>query len=340
MKKYLLPENGTFYKANLHCHTVLSDGRLTPEQVRELYMSRGYSIVAFTDHNAMLPHPELRLPDFLPLTGYELNVNGPDKKTCHFNFIAVDESNDVQPVLFRNCLKKGALETIERCRIAPDAESYPYEYTPENISRLMRTGREKGFFVTYNHPDWSREFPSDYLGYHGMNAMEIVNYGCVIMGYNDINYRVYDEILHAGEFIGCIATDDNHNKYPADDPKSDSCGGWTMIKAPALEYSAVTSALCTGDYYASMGPEIQGLWFEDGYVHVETSAAVCIEAEFCTRKAFCLPAPAGETVCGAEFEIRPEWKWFRVTVTDSSGRRAFTHAYSTEDLPYPAEQES
>ena len=53
MKKYLLPESGNFYKANLHCHTTLSDGRLTPEEIKELYKSQGYSIVAYTDHNIL-----------------------------------------------------------------------------------------------------------------------------------------------------------------------------------------------------------------------------------------------------------------------------------------------
>ena len=33
---YLLPKEGTFYKANLHCHTVVSDGDLTPEQVKNM----------------------------------------------------------------------------------------------------------------------------------------------------------------------------------------------------------------------------------------------------------------------------------------------------------------
>ena len=33
MKKHLLPETGNFCKANLHCHTVLSDGNKTPEEV-------------------------------------------------------------------------------------------------------------------------------------------------------------------------------------------------------------------------------------------------------------------------------------------------------------------
>ena len=33
MKKYLLPKTGNFYKANLHAHTDMSDGRNTPEEV-------------------------------------------------------------------------------------------------------------------------------------------------------------------------------------------------------------------------------------------------------------------------------------------------------------------
>ena len=35
MKQYLLPEKGQFYKANLHRHTVVSDGTLTPEEVKQ-----------------------------------------------------------------------------------------------------------------------------------------------------------------------------------------------------------------------------------------------------------------------------------------------------------------
>ena len=41
MRKYLLPETGSFYKANLHCHTVISDGRRTPEEVKALYKGGG-----------------------------------------------------------------------------------------------------------------------------------------------------------------------------------------------------------------------------------------------------------------------------------------------------------
>ena len=49
MKKYLLPENGRFYKANLHCHTTVSDGRKTPEDTKAAYRAMGYDFIALTD---------------------------------------------------------------------------------------------------------------------------------------------------------------------------------------------------------------------------------------------------------------------------------------------------
>lgn len=55
----LLPETGNFYKANLHCHTVISDGKLTPEEVKKAYMEQGYSVVAYTDHRNYQWHKEL-----------------------------------------------------------------------------------------------------------------------------------------------------------------------------------------------------------------------------------------------------------------------------------------
>ena len=56
--RVLLPENG-FYKANLHSHTTVSDGALTPEEAKKAYQAEGYSIVAFTDHHKYAWHREL-----------------------------------------------------------------------------------------------------------------------------------------------------------------------------------------------------------------------------------------------------------------------------------------
>ena len=75
MKKYLLPNDVNWYRANMHCHTTCSDGSLTPEEVKEAYKNMGYSIVAYTDHEILLDHSYLNDESFLALTSSEYSVN-------------------------------------------------------------------------------------------------------------------------------------------------------------------------------------------------------------------------------------------------------------------------
>ena len=72
MKKFLLPEGGTYYKSNLHCHSTISDGGWTVEQIKEEYAKRGYSIVAYTDHDIMYDQTHLCDENFVALKGYEM----------------------------------------------------------------------------------------------------------------------------------------------------------------------------------------------------------------------------------------------------------------------------
>ena len=104
MKKYLLGNKGNFYKANLHCHTDWSDGSWTPEQVKAHYKKNGYSVVAFTDHDALIPHQDLKDEDFLPLNGVELAIRNPRPEgvkgrnpVVHMGFIALEEDNVLFP---------------------------------------------------------------------------------------------------------------------------------------------------------------------------------------------------------------------------------------------------
>ena len=76
--KILLPEGTPGYKANLHCHTTLSDGEFTPEQVKAAYQKEGYSIVAYTDHDRYGWHSQLTDEDFLALAALEVEVTEED----------------------------------------------------------------------------------------------------------------------------------------------------------------------------------------------------------------------------------------------------------------------
>ena len=108
MRKYLLPENGHFYKANLHCHTTCSDGRKTAAEVKEIYQKRGYSIVAYTDHDVLLSHDELNDENFLALHGFEIElsdysegVTSETRRTCHICMVALEPDNMVEPCWHR-----------------------------------------------------------------------------------------------------------------------------------------------------------------------------------------------------------------------------------------------
>ena len=104
MKKYLLPQEGIFFKANLHAHTTLSDGRLTPEQLKDFYLAHGYSIVAYTDHRRYAFHKELCDEHFLALAAYEVDINEWPKipgdfsrvKTYHINLYDCDPENGAE----------------------------------------------------------------------------------------------------------------------------------------------------------------------------------------------------------------------------------------------------
>ena len=69
--KNLLPSK-QYFKANLHTHTNISDGVMTPEEMKAFYKDHGYQILALTDHNLTIPHNDLTEPDFLMLTGVEV----------------------------------------------------------------------------------------------------------------------------------------------------------------------------------------------------------------------------------------------------------------------------
>ena len=338
MKKYLLPETGNFYKANLHCHTTVSDGNWTPEEVKKNYMAMGYSVIAYTDHDVLIPHPELAEENFLPLNSYEMEVNAPGPwnkfaKCCHMCFIALEPDNITQVCWHRSKYTWGNARNIYASQVKFDENEPDYErvYSPEGISDMMKRGRDAGFFVTYNHPAWSMETALDFAFYENMNAMEIVNGSCLFHGYDDYNPAAYDTMLMTGKRLYCIATDDNHDGQPFGHPGNDSFKGWTMIKADKLEYRTITSALEAGNFYASQGPEINALWFEDGKVHIECSGARRITANYGVRRGRKVEA-RGELITSASFPFDPDDNYIRITVEDENGLHANTNAYFADEV--------
>lgn len=332
MKKFLIPQSGNFYKANLHTHTTISDGRLTPEETKKEYLKKGISIVAFTDHDVFIPHNDLTDDNFLALNGFEVEINQPfgDKhryttKCCHICFVSLDKNTTKQICWHREkYLFSNAVNYRDKVDFDDTLPDYEREYSPECISEMMKIGRDNGFFVTYNHPTWSGETFNEYLNYENMHALEIHNSECCDLGIEEHNERVYDDMLRAGKKLYCVATDDMHRLV--------SLGkGWISIKADELEYSKITNAMLKGHFYASTGPEILELYVEDDTLHVKTSPACKITLTAFSRF---YDNRSDETggLTQASFKISPQFDCYRLTIVDKDGKRAYTNAYSVNDL--------
>lgn len=344
MKTYLLPDAGTFYKANLHSHSSFSDGRLKPEEMKETYKNHGYSVLAISDHDALHSHFALSEPDFLVMTAYEISIRSDDmgyphayRKVVDLNLLAKRPDNLIQcgyhPETVQWLVDRGKMTKEDVAAIRYAGELRDLHYYPSNINKIIKSANEAGFLVTINHPMWSLMNFNDYGTFEGAWAVEVYNHGCASQSGLSDSEGVYDDILRTGKKIFALATDDNHNGPALSAWNSDSFGGFIMVKAEALSYSAVIEALENGHFYASTGPEIHELFYEDGYVHIETSQVRDICMTTLGRRGERKASADGSLITSASFKIDADLYGFvRFRVTDAQGRKAWSNPYYVDEF--------
>ncbi len=337
MKHYLLPESGSFYKANLHAHSAKSDGRFTPEELKAAFKEKGYSILALTDHDALYSHNEMTEDDFLMLTAYEISLRSDDDPTPHAFRKVVDlclyakDKNNLTHIAYHPetvqwLVEQGKMTQEQKKNIKYAGELKDCHYYPANVNQAIKSANENGFLVSVNHLSWGNVNYSDYGLYEGMWAVEIFNYGCHILSGLYDNEHAFDEYLKSGKKVFAVATDDSHSF-------ADAFGGFTMIKAEELKYEAVIDAMEKGNFYSSMGPEIKELYYEDGFVHIKTSPVKHIILLTLGRRGVLIKNPDGSLLTEASFKIDPEnYGLVRFKIRDTEGNLAWTNAYNVDEF--------
>ena len=336
-----LDESKNYYKANLHCHTTRSDGRATPEQVKEEYKKRGYSAVAFTDHDHLLNCSHLTDESFVAINGFELSVAGrkideaysprPSSVMAHINFLSKDPDCDVTPC-YHDKYDWYKFEDLRH--LVKYDEPYTRVYSHEGINDMIRIGHERGFLITLNHPNWSFQTAEDYLGYKDLDFIEVYNTGTILSGHHD-DEAALDNMMKAGKRIFPVAADDNHNIHGFEGSLTDSFRGWVMINSERLGYGELMSALEAGNFYASTGPEIYSLTLNDeGVVSIKTSGVSRIFLISQGRRNCRLIAEEGKLMYSGSFRIPESVVRFRIRIDDEYGRSAYTGVYDIpEDTP-------
>lgn len=298
---YLLPKDGNLYKANLHCHSTISDGKFTPEELKKMYMAKGYHAIAYTDHRACVPHPELTDDGFVALTGME-NAFG---------------------------IKKGT--SVHVCGIAraplttesvPDDPDDSISHINAGIQRLI----DKNYVTTLNHPRWSGISAENLALIRGVQNMEVVNgFEMIQDGYGD-SAACYEMELRRGRRAFPIASDDSHREGEPNMPGYEYFCGFTVLKAPVLTYDALIAALDSGAFYASTGPMINQLWLENGILHVDCSPVCGVYAHgklYSHRAAEVRGSDCIESIELDVSNICADSDYMLVQLVDTKGKRAW-----------------
>lgn len=293
---------GRFWRGNLHTHSHLSDGCLSPEEVCRRYADEGYDFLALTDHFVgrygypIVDTSGYRRPGFTTLLGAELHSGAMENGEL-WHILAVGLPADFAP--------------------SHTPDFHPVE-GQETGPEIARRAREAGAFVAVAHPHWSGLTLADARSIDAAHAVEIYNHGCFAGCDRGEGFHIADLLLSEGRDVTLVATDDAHFTEP------DHFGGWVMVKATENTPEALLAALKAGDFYSSQGPEIRHVEMQGDRIVVESTAVASVIVQGAGSAA---RAVHGQSLTRAEVPLErfSGSDWLRVSVIDRAGKRAWTN---------------
>lgn len=255
-------KDGNWYKGNLHSHTTNSDGNFTPQEAVKEFKKHGYSFLCISDHNLYTDYRgELDDDDFLLLPGVEAAaVLFDENDSC----IKVHHMNGI---LGSTAMQEKALKHYQHMDAVGPFVYYGKWEGAKAAEHMAKELKNRGCFVTYNHPIWSRVEAEEFIDVKAYEILEIFNYNTQNESETGYDTTYWDVMLRKGRHVLADASDDNHNAGDFDD----AFGGYIVVKAKALTYDNIVDSILSGNYYSSSGPEIYSWGIKDGKAYITCS---------------------------------------------------------------------
>ncbi len=301
---------GSFWRGNIHTHSNLSDGRLTPDDVTLAYRQAGYDFMMLSDHFVerydwpVADTRAMRTDGFTTIIGAEIHA----PKT------AVGELWHVV------------------------AAGLPLDFAPcgknETGPELAQRARDAGAYVGIAHPAWSQLTIEDGHSIDAAHAVEIYNHGCAVENDRGDGWYLLDQMLNDGKRLHAFATDDAHFT----DHDFDAFGGWVHVKCESLDPDVLLEALKAGHNYSSQGPRIDDVSIDGTEVQVKCSPVDVVTIVGGTSRS---AVHRGRAVTHATLDLsvlergwlleKPS-AWVRVVVIDAFGKKAWTNPIWLDEI--------
>ncbi|MDA0345522.1 MAG: phosphotransferase [Proteobacteria bacterium] len=291
----------SYFRGNLHGHSVHSDGVLEPDEVVKIYKSLGYDFTCLSDH------------------------------------LWSDSKFSATSVLDTRCLNEDNFITIPSAEIHCRGKKYdndglwhivanglPLDFLcandDETATQLVHRAKESGAFVTIAHPEWYSLTSDEALSVAHAHSVEIYNHSCHIEAARGYGTTIVDFLLQENYPVLLTATDDSHFRM------NDAGGGWVMVASNNLDEISLLQALKAGQYYSSTGLEIFEFVKENHLVSIKCSPASHICLSGAGNKSL---SSNGMNLTFAQFDLSSfPSDWFRITIVDSCGRMAWSNPVS------------
>ena len=223
-------------KGNLHCHTTVSDGDVSPDEICRTYADHGYDFLSITDHNAFVDPASVDSAGLLLIPGEELTLV-PDEDhsvPLHVNGLGL-------PGLVSASMGYTRAQTIQNC-----------------IDAITNAGG----IAQINHPNFYYAFDHKVMAEtSGARLLEVYNGHPLVFNEGDDTHigveRMWDHLLSSGRLLFGTGVDDTHHCLGEFAPeRANPFRGWICARVGDLTVDEVLSALCNGDFYASSGVEL------------------------------------------------------------------------------------
>lgn len=314
-------ESVPWFRGNLHCHTLWSDGDDLPESVAEWYRDNGYSFLAISDHNALATRPKwikaadlakkhATLPARCARDKDRLKTRGSmDDGTFEVCLRTLDE---IRPLVERpgrfilmnseEISDTGGKATIHinvanlEHVIKPQKGSNARECIERNLRAATQHAKKTGrlLLTQVNHPNFNWGVAAEDLAQQPLaRFVEAYNAHPIVHQTGDRHRPAADRLwdiantlrisLHRLPPLFGVATDDAHH-YHRRGPKDAAPGrAWVMVAARELSIEAILSAMHRGDFYASTGVTLRRIDWSPETRTLSLEIEPCGDEEFVTE---------------------------------------------------------
>lgn len=257
-KEIVLPQvNGyNVYKADLHTHTIFSDGAILPDfRIKEAWLD-GLDVIAVTEHIEYRPHEETLgkyMQNYIDGSGKEVKNNRLGDNPADKDGIQVDLNFSYERTVKQNESHGFGITIIRGSEITRDGKTvghYNALFTTDNNAiydpnpvQAMRNARAQGALIMHNHPGWRKvdmNFTDTDKAAYGEGLID----GVEVMNQDEFYPSVIDRVQERGLFIA--ANSDIHAVTSSDYTSEGNYRPMTFILAKDNSLESLKEALKAG----------------------------------------------------------------------------------------------